>query len=253
MGLFLNVEDRLGDYSKMVKSRNSPLDGGVSRLSRSAVYRKRALYKRNKAGASAPAKATAETTKTKPIGGDKNGKERVVPIKKESRFYPTEDVKKPLRHRKTPRTAKLRKSLTPGTVVILLAGRHKGKRCIFVKDLADSGLILVTGPYKVNGVPLRRVPQSYVIATQAKVDISGVDASTIGEDLFKRQKKSKGSTDNMFEESSEGYAPSDEKKALQESVDTTILAEISKEPHLRKYMQSLFTLRKNQYPHEMVF
>ena len=112
----------------MVKaSRNSPLDGGISRLSRSAVYRKRALYKRKKVAAVAPVKAEAEKTKVKPIGGDKNGRERIVPVQKESRFYPTEDIKRPLRHRKTPGPAKLRKSLTPGTVVILLAGRHKGK------------------------------------------------------------------------------------------------------------------------------
>merc|ERR1711936_1377450 len=132
----------------MAPSRNTTMSGGISKLSRSAVYRKRALYKRKKVAAAPAPKVEAETTKVKPIGGDKNGQERVVPIQKEPRFYPTEDVKKPLRHRKTSRPSKLRKSLTPGTVV-------------FVKDLQDSGLILVTGPYKVNGVPLRRVPQSY--------------------------------------------------------------------------------------------
>merc|ERR1712226_982313 len=184
---------------EMAKCRNSPLDGGISRLSRSAVYRKRALYKRKKTGTVAASKTVAETTKVKPIGGDKNGQERVVPIQKASRFYPTEDVKTPLRHRQTPRPTKLRKSLTPGTVVILLAGRHKGKRVVFVKDLQDSGLILVTGPYKVNGVPLRRVPQSYVIATQTKIDISGCDVD-INADIFKRQKKAKAASE-MFEES----------------------------------------------------
>jgi len=233
-------------------SRNTTLAGGISKLSRSAVYRKRALYKRKKTSASAPAaKAEADKTKVKPIGGDKNGQERVVPLQKEPRFYPTEDVKKPLRHRKTPGPSKLKKSLTPGTIVILLAGRHKGKRVVFVKDLQDSGLILVTGPYKVNGVPLRRVPQSYVIATQTKIDISGCTAE-IDAGLFKRQKKAKAASE-MFEESTEGYAPSDERKALQEEVDDVIVGEISKEAHLRKYMQQLFTLRKKQYPHQMVF
>merc|ERR1712042_280786 len=196
-------------------------------------------------------KAASTSTKVKPIGGDKNGGERTVPLVKQPRFYPTEDVKKPLRHRKAPRVPKLKKSLTPGTVVILLAGRHKGKRVVFLKDLQDSGLILVTGPYKLNGVPLRRVPQSYVIGTQTKVDVSGCTGE-INAGMFKRQKKAKAASE-MFEESAEGYSVSEERKALQEQVDETILGEISKEAHLRKYMQQSFTLRKKQYPHQMVF
>ena len=142
---------------------------GVGRLSRSAAYSKRQLYKGRKTSAAKPAEEAAAFKEVQ-VKGDKNGATRRVPTVKASRFYPAEDVRQPKKSRKTPQPTKLRSSITPGTVLILLAGRFRGKRVVFLKQLA-SGLLLVTGPYKANGVPLRRVNQAYVIATATKVEL----------------------------------------------------------------------------------
>jgi hypothetical protein len=36
-------------------------------------------------------------------------------------------------------------------------------------------LTVVTGPFKINGVPLRRVNARYVIATSTSVEVKGLD------------------------------------------------------------------------------
>jgi large subunit ribosomal protein L6e len=95
------------------------------------------------------AKEVAPAHTEKKIGGKANGETRNVPTaaNKASKYYPSEDVMKPRVSRKSPAKAGLRASITPGTVLILLAGRFRGKRVVFLKQL-DSGLLLVTGPYK---------------------------------------------------------------------------------------------------------
>ncbi len=111
---------------------------------------------------------------------------------KAPRFYPAEDAPKPLAHRAVRKPTKLRESITPGTVLILLAGRFKGKRVVFLSQL-PSGLLLVTGPFKLNGVPVRRVNQAYVIATSTKVALpSGLDLSKFTDKYFKAVETTKG-------------------------------------------------------------
>ena len=156
-------------------ARSKQLVPGIGRLSRTQVKDRRGLHKGLKTATKPAAEETAATI-SKTVGGEKNGSSRLVPTSKAPRFYPADDVHVPKKSRKVAKPTKLRKAITPGTVLILLAGRFRGKRVVFLKQL-DSGLLLVTGPFKLNGVPLRRVNQAYVIATQTKIDLGDLKVS----------------------------------------------------------------------------
>lgn len=114
-----------------------------------------------------------------------------------------ETATNPLFHqvRKSIHPAKPRATLQPGTVLILLAGRFRGKRVILLKHLPQ-GVLLITGPFKVNGVPLRRVNARYVIATSAKVELKGIDEKVVqkvgNEGYFTREKKGEKSGEEAF-------------------------------------------------------
>ncbi|KAF7977450.1 hypothetical protein HWV62_3623 [Athelia sp. TMB] len=255
-------------------ARSKEIAPGVGRLSRSQVSSRRGLYKGLK---KSEKPAVEETTPHKEvqIGGAKNGEKRLVPTVKAPRFYPAEDVRQPKKSRKSPKPTHLRSTITPGTILILLAGRFRGKRVVFLKQLA-SGLLLVTGPFKVNGVPLRRVNQAYVIATSTKVELEGVKVRyrlefTSGEDLMKCQQvddkiddkyfaktATKGPTTAEEEFFSEGKPKAKEafpesKSTDQKDLDKAIIASIKKTEHLAKYLKASWGLSKGQYPHELKF
>jgi large subunit ribosomal protein L6e len=189
---------------------------------------------------------------------------KVKPFRKETRtiqpkgphYYPEYDIPRPLKSRKhNHRPTRLRPSITPGTVLILLAGRFRAKRVVFLKQL-PSGLLLITGPFKVNGVPLRRVNQAYVIATSTIVDISGISISKKFDDAYftRPKKEKKKQTEEDF------FASETTKKVLdksrvedQKELDKALLAVVSKEPRLVDYLHAKFSLSRNDRPHAMKF
>jgi len=170
---------------------------------------------------------------------------------KKYEWYPADDeVKHAKRH--TPKAPKLRASIQPGTVLILLAGRFRGKRVVALKQL-KSGLVAVTGPYKINGVPIRRVNQTYTMSTSMKVDLKGVKLDSITDATFEKKEKSKASkSQKFFADAAPKTATSDERKKLQKEVDTALLKNIKDKMHT-KYLNARFSLTKNDAPHAMKF
>jgi len=234
------------------KTRNPVLIPGVSRFGRSSMYHKRRLYK--KKAVPKVAKKVVETTKVKKVGGAKNGGERKVALKRVTRFHNAEPtpIRKRRDHKATP--AKLRSKITPGTVLILLAGRFRGKRVVFLKQLA-SGLLLVNGPFKINGVPLRRVNQAYVIASSTKIDISGVKIDEkFNDKYFKRPEAKSVKDEKEFFTQVVKKTPIEESRiADQKAADKALLEAVKKTPHLKAYLSASFTLHTNQAPHALKF
>lgn len=183
------------------------------------------------------------------------------PFPQAPRLYPAEDAPKPLPRRSVAAPTKQRASVAPGRVVILLAGRFKGKRAVVVKHLEPSGLLLVTGPFAVNGVPLRRVNAAYVIGTSTTVDVSGVDASKLDDATFKaaeekakKRTSKRGEGEAFFEEADaaakaakKGVSP--EFVAAQKAVDGAIKLD----DDLKGYLGATFSLSAGDRPHLLKF
>jgi large subunit ribosomal protein L6e len=250
------------------KLHQVPLIKGVGKYTKGQMFvrrRKQILEKLSKAGKlKTPAKIVKQK-KTTPAKTykftSKKGVERTLVVNQKI-IAPQSGKprKRVVNTRNTTNAQKLRPSLVPGTVLILLSGRFAGKRVVFLKQLA-SGCLLVTGPFKLNGVPLRRVQASYVIATSTHVDVSKVDTTKVTDDIFKakkvvKQQKKKGEprTSDLFvkTEKSKKVLP-EEFKQLQIAVDTPVLAAVSATEHLEGYLRSLFSLKKGQFPHELKF
>ena len=179
-------------------------------------------------------------------------KEKKTGGKVKPHYYPGEDRPKP-RVKGVKNPTKLRASITPGTVLILLAGRFRGKKVVFLKQLS-SGLLLVTGPFSVNGVPIKRVNQAYAIATSTKIPLPTLPVD-IDDAYFARNnsKKARSEEEAFYAQSKGNTFVTEARKADQVKVDAVLLPEVEKVDMLAAYLQTKFSLKKGDKPHEMKF
>lgn len=146
-------------------------------------------------------------------------------------YYPADDAVVPFKRIcKTPAPSKGRKCIVPGSVIILLSGRFRGRRVVVLKSL-KSGLLLVTGPYKINGVPLKRVNPAYCIPTSSKLNVANVNVSSVDDAWFAKDKvvAGKKGEEAFFANSQKVNVRSDAKKATQKTVDATVLELVKKQ------------------------
>ncbi|TGZ74926.1 hypothetical protein CRM22_000673 [Opisthorchis felineus] len=162
---------------------------------------------------------------------------------------------------------KVRSSLRKrGVIVILLGGRHRGKRVVSLGRQKSTGLLLVTGPFRYNGCPLRRVHPNMVLATQTRVDLGKfkVPLRVHSKEYFARKKLDKkhdldvqlglGGTPDSTE--SKRFVPNEERKEDQRIIDEEVCKCIKEHADSRmliKYLRSLFSLSKHDKPHAMQF
>merc|ERR1712146_345952 len=99
-----------------------------------------------------------------------------------------------------------------------------------------------SGPYKVNGVPLRRVNARYVIATSTKLNIGSPDLKKFNDAYFTETKKKNAGVELGDKKEAVPAA----RKADQKAVDAAIEKAIGKDAVLKKYLRSKFAVQRSE-------
>jgi large subunit ribosomal protein L6e len=124
---------------------------------------------------------------------------------------------------------------------------------------------------RINGVPLRRVNQAYVIATSTKVDASSITIpETVNDAFFAKAKAAKSSKEGEFFGEGKDKAPvSEDKKSEQkvclppeliswinsnvQSIVDALVAAVKKVDNLAQYLKAPWGLSRSDRFHELKF
>ena len=169
-------------------------------------------------------------------------------------WYPVSDLKGHFKRAcKKPKKTHISPELVPGQVVILLSGRFRGRRVVYLKKL-ESGLLLVTGPYKYNGVPLKRVNAAYVLPTNTKLKVDAKVAESINDKLFLRTLVKREKEEDFFvDEKTKKERITEDRKKAQNDVDTQVKKAVDEVPMMKEYLRNRFALKNGDKPHLMKF
>ena len=175
-------------------------------------------------------------------------------LKLKKNWYPVSNLKSHFKRQcKAPKASHISAPLTPGQVVIILSGRFRGRRVVYLKKL-ESNLLLVTGPYKYNGVPLKRVNAAYVLPTNTKLNINAEIAKNVNDKFFDRVDIERTKEEDFFEDKEKKKGRiSEDKKKLQTEVDTSVKTAVDEVPMMKEYLRNRFALKNGDKPHLMKF
>ena len=175
-------------------------------------------------------------------------------LKLKKNWYPVSDLKSHFKRKcKVPKKTHISAPLAPGQVVILLSGRFRGRRVVFLKNL-ESGLLLVTGPYKYNGVPLKRVNAAYVLPTNTKLKVDAKLGDKINDDFFQKVDiERKSEKDFLPDAETIKKRVTKERSDAQNAVDTDVKKAVDEVPMMKEYLRNRFALKSGDKPHLMKF
>ena len=175
-------------------------------------------------------------------------------LKLKKNWYPVSNLKSHFKRQcKAPKASHISAPLTPGQVVIILSGRFRGRRVVYLKKL-ESNLLLVTGPYKYNGVPLKRVNAAYVLPTNTKLNINAEIAKNVNDKFFDRVDIERTKEEDFFEDKEKKKGRiSEDKKKLQTEVETEVKKAVDGVPMMKEYLRNRFALKNGDKPHLMKF